>query len=336
MGDVLRRSQPWSRRKLLAPALVAAAIALVVFATVGFAASGSSAGPAAIHCVPKLPRALDEATCPIQGKTVDIAPISGRVFFTAPGDIRRRLDEPHAVPITTIVDARHGRFRLTANERSIGIRNATADFFGGRAEIIQGSGRNGATVHLQLAGESVGACGTGARATASRSHRNIQHLWGSGKGHFGISGHYASAIVQGTKWRVTDFCDGSGVTVSRGTVKVNNFSTGKTVLVHAGQSYFAPATATFVFPTACPKGNVPLGSAATISGTFTPPNPTPAPQVDYTAPSGAVTRHTLALDAAGNFTDQVTANERGLWSASVHLANAAPGGTPASCSFVVV
>jgi hypothetical protein len=107
------------------------------------------------------------------------------------------------------------------------------------------------------------------------------------------------------------------------------------VLVHAGHSYFAPATPTFVFPTSCPKTNVPLGSVVTITGTFTPANVSPAPQVDYTPPSGAAIRHTLQLDPAGNFTDQVTASQRGAWAVSVHLANAAPGGTPASCSFVV-
>jgi hypothetical protein len=332
----LRFKQAFYGRRLPVLALTATTLALVAFAAVALAASRSSAGPPPIHCVAKLPATLDEATCPIQGKTVDVAPVSGVVFFTAPGDIRRKLDEPHAVPITTIVDARRGRFRLTANEQSIGIRNATADFFGGRAEIIQGTGAKNGTVHLQLTGENLGTCGAGASATASRSHHKLQHLWGTGKGHFGITGHYASAIVQGTKWRLTDFCDGSGVTVSRGTVKVLDFSTGKTVLVHAGQSYFAPATQTFVFPTSCPQGNVPFGSAVTITGTFSPPNPTPAPQADYTAPSGTLTRHTLSLDSACNFSDQVTANERGVWSVSVHLANAAPGGTPASCNFLVV
>lgn len=198
--------QAWSGRRLQALALVAAAAVVVVFAAIGASASGAGAGPPPIHCVPTLPHNLDEATCPVQGKTVDVAPLSGKVFFTAPGDIRRRLDEPHAVPITTIVDARHGRFRLTANERSIGIRNATADFFGGRAEIVQGTGHD-ATVHLQLTGENLGACGTGAHASAA-SHRKVQHLWGKGKGHFGISGHYAAAIVQGTQWQVTDYCDG--------------------------------------------------------------------------------------------------------------------------------
>lgn len=331
----MRFKQPFYGRRLTALALTAVTLAAVTFAAVALGAS-HAAGPTPIRCVAKLPPALDEATCPIQGKTVDIAPVSGLVYFTAPGDIRRKLDEPHAVPITTVVDASRGRFRLTADEHSVGIRNATAEFFGGRAEIIQGTGRNNATVHLQLAGENLGVCGTGASAHASRSHHKLQHLWGNGKGHFGINGHYASAIVQGTKWLLTDFCDGSGVTVSRGTVKVLDFGTGKTVLVHAGQSYFAPATATFVFPTSCPRANVPLGSSVTITGTFSPPNPTPAPQIDYTAPSGAVTRHTLSLDPAGNFSDQLAVNERGLWSVSVHLANAAPGGTPAACSFVVV
>jgi hypothetical protein len=285
---------------------------------------------------------IDEPpACPIQGQTVVVAPISGKVFVTVPGRARVRFDEPHTIPVTSIIDARGGRYRLTADQRSIGIRFATADFYGGEAEVIQGKGANLATVTMSLTGGSFGVCGSqgSASAAARKTHRKVQHLWGSGKGHFGISGQYASAIVQGTNWRVTDFCDGSGVTVRRGTVAVDDFTTGKTVLVTAGHSYFAAASALqtpkFVFPTQCPQGNVPLGSQATITGRFTPPHPSPPPQVDYTAPSGATTTHTLTLDAEGNFTDQVTVNERGLWHVSVHLANAAPGGMPASCSFVV-
>jgi hypothetical protein len=270
-----------------------------------------------------------------------VAPLSGNVFVTVPGRARVRFDEPHTIPVTSIVDARHGRFRLTADQRSIGIRFATADFYGGEAEVLQGEGATHATVNLSLTGGNFGVCGSqgNASAAARKTHRNVQHLWGKGKGKFGISGQYASAIVNGTNWRVTDFCDGSGVTVRRGTVAVDDFTTGKTVLVTAGHSYFAAASAVptpkYVFPTQCPRGNVPLGSQATITGTFTPPHVSPQPQVDYTAPSGATTQHTLTLDPQGNFTDQVTVNERGLWNVTVHLANAAPGGMPASCSFAV-
>ena len=318
-----------------------AAMAIVGLTGAAGAASRSSAGPAAIRCVTNQPLNVDEPpACPIQGQTVVVAPVSGKVFVTVPGRARVRFDEPHTIPVTSIIDARRGRFRLTADQRSIGIRFATADFYGGEAEVLQGTGANGATVRLQLAGGNFSVCGSGARAIAGRrSHRNVQHLWGNGKGHFGISGQYASAIVQGTNWRLTDFCDGSGVTVRRGTVAVNDFATGQTVLVTAGHSFFAAAAAPpavkYVFPTQCPTTNVPLGSQATITGKFTPPQVSPAPQVDYTAPSGTTTRHTLTLDAQGNFTDQVTVNERGLWHVSVHLANAAPGGTPATCSFVV-
>jgi hypothetical protein len=315
-------------------------VAIVVLTGAAGAASLSSAGPTAIRCVKHQPLNVDEPpACPVQGQTVIVAPISGSVFVTAPGRARVRFDEPHTIPVGSIVDARRGRYRLTADQRSIGIRFATADFYGGQAEVLQGTGAKGATVRLQLAGGNFGVCGSGARVIASRSHRKVQHLWGNGKGHFGISGQYASAIVRGTQWNVTDYCDGSGVTVRRGTVAVNDFATGQTVLVTAGHSFFAAATAppttTYVFPTQCPRGNVPLGSQATISGTFTPPQVSPAPQVDYVAPSGATTRHTLQLDPQGNFTDQVRVNERGLWKASVHLANAAPGGTPGSCSFNV-
>jgi hypothetical protein len=318
-------------------------VAIVLVTGAAGAASRTSAGPAAIHCVKNQPLNIDEPpACPIQGQTVVVAPISGKVFVTVPGRARVLFDEPHTIPVGSIVDARGGRFRLTADQRSVGIRFATADFYGGEAEVLQGKGANNATVNMSLTGGNFGACGSqgSASAVASKTHRKVQHLWGNGKGKFGISGQYASAIVQGTNWRVTDFCDGSGVTVRRGTVAVDDFATGKTVMVAAGHSYFAAAsgqqpTPKYVFPTQCPRGNVPLGSQATISGTFTPPHVSPPPQVDYVAPSGATTQHTLQLDPQGNFTDQVTANERGLWHVTVHLANAAPGGMPASCSFAV-
>jgi hypothetical protein len=336
---MVRFKQAWSKctRWALLPA---AAVAIVMLTGAAGAASKSSAGPAAIRCVTNQPLTIDEPpACPVQGQTVVVAPISGDVFVIAPGRARVRFDEPHTIPVTSIIDARHGRFRLTADQRSIGIRFATADFYGGEAEVQQGGDAKHAAVNMSLTGGNFGACGSGARASASRSHRKVQHLWGSGKGHFGISGQYASAIVRGTMWSVTDYCDGSGVTVRRGTVAVNDFATGQTMLVTAGHSFFAAATAppatTYVFPTQCPRGNVPLGSQATITGTFTPAHVSPPPQVDYMAPSGAATRHTLQLDAQGNFTDQVLANERGLWKVSVHLANAAAGGTPGSCSFNV-
>jgi hypothetical protein len=336
---VVRIKQAWSRGTPWA-LLAAAAAAVVVLTGAAGAASRSSAGPAAIRCVTNQPLNVDEPpACPVQGQTVVVAPISGKVFVTAPGRAPVRFDEPHTIPVTSIIDARHGRFRLTADQRSIGIRFATADFYGGQAEVQQGADAKHATVNLSLTGSNYGACSSQARAVASKAHRKVQHLWGSGKGHFGISGQYASAIVQGTNWRVTDYCDGSGVTVRRGTVAVDDFATGKAVLVTAGHSFFAAATpppsTTYVFPTQCPRANVPLGSQATIGGTFTPPHVSPAPQVDYVAPSGTTTQHTLQLDAQGNFTDQVLANERGLWKVSVHLANAAPGGMPGSCSFDV-
>lgn len=315
--------------------LLAVTVAIVATAYPAGAPARTS-GPAPIRCVVRPTVTEDQPpTCPVEGKTVTVKPISGVVFITAPGGPRMRLDEPHTIGVSSIIDARHGRYRLMANEQSLGLHYATADFFGGRAQVEQGLG-SAATVNLALAGGSFSGCaqGSGRVAVAARGHRQVQHLWGAGKGHFKISGHYAAAIVRGTKWRVTDFCDGSGVTVARGTVAVHDFGSGQVVLVSAGHSYFAPAKTVYIFPTQCPAGNVPLGSTATINGVFTPPNP-PSPQVDYRAPSGATTTHALHPDAAGRFSDQIVVGERGLWTVTVHLAQPQAGGMPASCSFDV-
>lgn len=317
----------------IAAALPLAAVAVVIASPDG---AMSRVGPPPIPCVSHPVTKDEPPSCPLQGRTVVVRPLSGVVFVTFPGGARVRLDEPHTIPVASIIDATHGRYRLTADEHSVGLRFATSDFYGGTAEVLQGVGARDATLDMRLVGGDFSRCGhAGAVSAAAHSHHAVQHLWGNGKGHFKISGQYASAVVRGTHWRLTDFCDGSGVTVARGLVGVTDLATGQVVLVSAGHSYFVPATRTYTFPTTCPSGNVPLGSVATISGYFSPPQVPSPPQIDYRAPSGATVTHTLSPDAQGNFSDQVTATERGVWSVTVHLANAASGGVPGSCSFSV-
>jgi len=58
-------------------------------------------------------------------------------------------------------------------------------------------------------------------------------------GSFRTTGRYSAATVRGTNWTVQDRCDGTLTTVHRGTVNVLDFTTRKTVVVHAGHSFLA-------------------------------------------------------------------------------------------------
>jgi hypothetical protein len=77
-------------------------------------------------------------------------------------------------------------------------------------------------------------------ATASRV-RPRRRLWGNATGRFRTRGRYAAATVRGTRWLTIDRCNGTQVIVTDGVVSVFDLVARRTVLVSAGQSYFAHA-----------------------------------------------------------------------------------------------
>jgi hypothetical protein len=78
-------------------------------------------------------------------------------------------------------------------------------------------------------------------ASAAKRKRAVRKVRGSGHGRFRTLGRYGSASVRGTIWVTEDRCDGTLVTVKRGRVAVRDFVRHRTVLVRAGNSYFARA-----------------------------------------------------------------------------------------------
>jgi ferric-dicitrate binding protein FerR (iron transport regulator) len=61
------------------------------------------------------------------------------------------------------------------------------------------------------------------------------------KGKFRTRGRYSAATVRGTRWTVTDRCDGTLTAVARGKVEVRDFLKRKTVFVKTGKTYLARA-----------------------------------------------------------------------------------------------
>ena len=93
---------------------------------------------------------------------------------------------------------------------------------------------------VKLAGGNFKQCATSNRSLAAKG-APVRRLWGKGKGRFRTRGRYSSGTVRGTSWITEDFCDGTRTRVFFGVVRVFDFVTKKTVMVEAGQSYFARA-----------------------------------------------------------------------------------------------
>jgi hypothetical protein len=178
---------------------------------------------------------------PVAGKTVNAAVISGKVRFKEPGTSAFvALTDPQQLPIGTTFDTMAGRVNLTSASDTQGATQH-AWFYEGTFTVGQTTGSEPITT-LTLAG-ALPTCpkASGGRAAATTVKRKSRHLWGDGKGRFRTSGRFSSATVRGTRWVVSDRCDGTLTRVVRGTVAVRDQVRHKTVVLHAPGQYLAPA-----------------------------------------------------------------------------------------------
>jgi hypothetical protein len=172
---------------------------------------------------------------PVNGKTVTVAPKSGRVLIKVPGSNKFvPLGVLQSIPVGSIVDATNGRVTLTSIDEN-GIEQS-ADFYEGRFQVFQAAG--GALVTLRLRGGDFSSCPK-AGSSARASKRSGRKLWGSGSGRFRTQGNFGSASVRGTIWLTVDQCKGTLFKVRRGVVTVSDFVADKTLSLPAGQSYWA-------------------------------------------------------------------------------------------------
>jgi hypothetical protein len=181
---------------------------------------------------------------PLIGRTVVVAPGRGKVLVRRPAGRRfRRLDGAERIPVGSVIDTRDGRVRLVSAVDAEG-RLQLGTFWGSRFKVRQRPGGNGMTA-LVLRGGSFAACGataTGATAFASRRRRAVRRLWSRDRhGRFRTHGNNSVATARGTWWLTEDRCDGTVTRVRRGAVAVRDRVRQRTVLVKAGQSYFARA-----------------------------------------------------------------------------------------------
>jgi hypothetical protein len=176
------------------------------------------------------------AALPVLSKSVGISVVSGVVQIKTPcnGSFTTFSGET-AIPVGSVIDATHGRVRITIVEP--GGRQQSADFYDGVFKVTEA--KNGlATMSLQ--GGRFGRCGgRGARVGSAAKAKVIRQLWGSGSGKFRTRGRFATATVRGTKWDTVDRCDGTLVKVTAGSAAVTDLVRHKTVFVKKGHSYLA-------------------------------------------------------------------------------------------------
>ena len=174
---------------------------------------------------------------PALGHNMDIQTDAGTVSYRVPGTTAfTKLTAVTRVPSGTIIDARHGTVGITSVTGSGQLQSA--DFYTGIFRAVQPRTASGLT-EAQLLGGNFKACPPGLRA--AKVPQRIRKLWGSGAGSFRTKGRFASASIRGTTWLTDDRCDGTLIRVTEGAVTVRDFVRKHTVIVRAGQQYFARA-----------------------------------------------------------------------------------------------
>jgi hypothetical protein len=174
---------------------------------------------------------------PVAGETVNAKVRAGKVRFRLPAETAfAELTAPQQLPIGTTFDTTAGRVTLTSAADTAGATQH-AWFYEGTFTIGQTTGSAPVTT-LTLAG-ALPDCTKGARAAAA-TKRKQRHLWGDGKGRFRTGGRFSSATVRGTRWVVSDRCDGTLTRVVRGSVTVRDRVRDRTVIVREGEQYLAP------------------------------------------------------------------------------------------------
>ena len=185
---------------------------------------------------------------PPVGESANAAPSSGTVRVRVPGSREYvELTEGAGIPIGSIVDASKGEVVITsASDRRGGTQ--TAAFTGSEFKLLQKKAAKPIT-DVVLTGGNLNGCTPrilskiGDVVAAGRRKWSRRRLWGNGHGRFRTRGRHGTATVRGTWWLTEDRCDGTLVRVKRGLVEVRDLTRRKTIMVPAGDQYFARSLA---------------------------------------------------------------------------------------------
>jgi hypothetical protein len=184
--------------------------------------------------------ALRQLPPPVPGRTVNVSVRAGRVFVRIPPSRRFvELTDARQIPVGATLDTRRGRVNLLSAADRQGTTQL-AWFYQGVFKVGQTGGSHPST-NLSLA-EQTARGPRARRASTSQARKRTRKLWGEGRGRFRTTGRFSSATVRGTRWLVTDRCDGTLTRVTEGTVTVRDFVRRRNVVVRAGRQYLARRT----------------------------------------------------------------------------------------------
>ena len=214
----------------------------------------AAGGPPVIPVPPTPPPATvsQAVPAPVLGRRINVQKVKGQVLIAIPagagsaGSVRTSqkglrfvpLEQVRQIPTGSFLDTRKGTVRLTTARDAAGTTQS-GDFSAGLFQVLQSRRRSArGLTDLVLKGSSFRRCAAAAPGTASaaaRRKRTIRRLRGNAKGRFRTRGRYSAATVRGTKWDVTDRCDGTLTKVTRGSVVVRDFRKRRNVTVRAGK-----------------------------------------------------------------------------------------------------
>jgi FHA domain len=177
---------------------------------------------------------------PTFAHSVDLGPVSGRVFVRPPGGASfALLTAPREIPVGSQLDATRGSLVVKARTAAGGFVGGVFD--GGLFQILQ-SQILGGLVDLKVQGASTAGCPATNASQATQQKlggRVLGLLHANVNGSFRTEGKFSAATVRGTEWTTAEQCDGTLTRVQRGVVDVKDFRTGRTTVVPAGQTYLA-------------------------------------------------------------------------------------------------
>jgi hypothetical protein len=205
------------------------------------------------------PATLADLDNPTLGVDVNVQELRGNVLVGLRGQAARAsgngrasqkgvtfvpLSEARQIPVGSFIDTRRGTVRMESAANARG-RRQRGTFLQGLFQVRQSKKRSSkGLTDLVLKGSSFRRCnarGSRDASAAGLSRRSIRRLRANARGRYRTSGRNSSATVRGTKWGVTDRCDGTLTKVQRGAVVVRDFRRKRNIVVRAGKSYLAKA-----------------------------------------------------------------------------------------------
>jgi hypothetical protein len=205
----------------------------------------------------------------VLGKTVNVEPVSGKVFVKLPASAASvqtslafspqtateslskglgfiPLAEARQVPVGSILETTAGVARITTATAIAG-KTQFGNFGAGLFKLLQSRKQKGLTeLDIMNAHSAHQVCATRGKAHASAASKHLSstvlgQLNSNDHGKFTTRGQYSAATVRGTVYSVINECAGTLTEVSRGLVSVRDFARRKTITLHTGQRYLAKA-----------------------------------------------------------------------------------------------